>query len=226
MTTVVLVDDHRVVRAGLRSALDAEPDLDVVGEAGSVAEATQLVRAERPQVVVCDVSLGDGNGIDLVRTLRRGDPAMGLVVLTMHGDDDVLFAAIDAGASSLVLKGAHLDELLTAVRRAAVTPDVFSAAGLGEAMRRRSSAPAPLLTKREAEVLTLLGRGVVGAPGGPAPLPVGVDREDPRRQGVRQARGHQPGPGDHGGRPTRTGQARLRPVAASAVRSTWCGWSG
>ena len=85
---------------------------------------------------------------------------MGLVVLTMHGDDDVLFAAIDAGASSLVLKGAHLDELLTAVRRAAVTPDVFSAAGLGEAMRRRSRAPAPLLTKREAEVLTLLGEGL------------------------------------------------------------------
>jgi DNA-binding NarL/FixJ family response regulator len=160
MTTVLLVDDHRVVRAGLRSALDAEPDLEVVGEAGSVAEAAQLVRAERPQVVVCDVSLGDGNGIDLVRALRRGDPAMGLVVLTMHGDDDVLFAAIDAGASSLVLKGAHLDELLTAVRRAAVTPDVFSAAGLGEAMRRRSSAPAPLLTKREAEVLTLLGEGL------------------------------------------------------------------
>lgn len=160
MTTVLLVDDHRVVRAGLRSALEAEPDLDVVGEAGSVAEANHLVRAERPQVVVCDVSLGDGNGIDLVRTLRRADPAMGLVVLTMHGDDDVLFAAIDAGASSLVLKGAHLDELLTAVRRAAVTPDVFSAAGLGDAMRRRSSAPAPLLTKRESEVLTLLGEGL------------------------------------------------------------------
>lgn len=160
MTTVLLVDDHRVVRAGLRSALEAEPDLDVVGEAGSVAEATHLVRAERPQVVVCDVSLGDGNGIDLVRALRRGDPQMGLVVLTMHGDDDVLFAAIDAGASSLVLKGAHLDELLTAVRRAAVTPDVFSAAGLGEAMRRRASAPAPLLTKRESEVLTLLGDGL------------------------------------------------------------------
>jgi DNA-binding NarL/FixJ family response regulator len=160
MTTVLLVDDHRVVRAGLRSALEAEPDLDVVGEAGSVAEATHMVRVERPQVVVCDVSLGDGNGIDLVRVLRRAHPAMGLVVLTMHGDDDVLFAAIDAGASSLVLKGAHLDELLTAVRRAAVTPDVFSAAGLGEAMRRRSSAPAPLLTKREAEVLTLLGEGL------------------------------------------------------------------
>ena len=159
-TSVVLVDDHRVVRSGLRSALDGEPDLEVVGEAGSVAEGVQVVRTHHPDVVVCDVSLGDGNGIDLVRRLREDDARIGLVVLTMHGDDDVLFAAIDAGASSLVLKGAHLDELVTAVRRAAVSPDVFSAAGLAEAMRRRSSTPGPLLTRREAEVLALLGEGL------------------------------------------------------------------
>jgi DNA-binding NarL/FixJ family response regulator len=159
-TSVVLVDDHRVVRAGLRSALDAEPDLEVVGEAGSLAEGLQVVQGHRPDVVVCDVTLGDGNGIDLVRRLREEDREVGLVVLTMHGDDDVLFAAIDAGASSLVLKGAHLDELVTAVRRAAISPDVFSAAGMADAMRRRSSSTGPLLTTREAQVLTLLGEGL------------------------------------------------------------------
>ncbi len=160
MTRVLLVDDHRIVRGGLRQALDAEPDLEVVGEADSVAEGIRAVAAHEPDVVVCDVTMGDGSGIDLVRQCRNDNPTLGLVVLTMHGDDDILFAALDAGASSLVLKSAHLDDLLDAVRRAATSPDTFSAAGMGAAMRRRSSQPKPMLTPREHEVLGHLKDGL------------------------------------------------------------------
>ena len=129
----------------------------MVGEAGSGRQRLEGVAQSLPDVVVCDVSLGDGSGIDLV---AAGSGAkIGLVVLTMHGDDDVLFAAIDAGASSLVLKGAHLDELVTAVRRAAVSPDVFSAAGLAEAMRRRAR-PRSAAHPARGEVLGLLGEGL------------------------------------------------------------------
>ena len=160
MTRVLLVDDHRVVRGGLRQVMDAEPDLEVVGEADSVAEGTRAVAMHSPDVVVCDVTMPDGSGIDLVRACRLQNPTLGLVVLTMHGDDDVLFAALDAGASSLVLKSAHLDELLDAVRRAAVSPDMFSAGGMAAAMRRRSSSPRPILTPRETDVLNLLKDGL------------------------------------------------------------------
>ena len=160
MTRVLLVDDHRVVRGGLRTVLDAEDDLDVVGEADSVAGGRSTLGALRPDVAVVDVTLGDGSGLDLVREARAAYPGMGLVVLTMHGDDDTLFAALEAGASSLVLKTAHLEVVLDAVRRAAVAPDTFSAAGLGAAMRRRSADPRPVLTPREKEVLVLLTEGL------------------------------------------------------------------
>lgn len=160
MTRVLLVDDHGVVRGSLRQVIDAEADLEVVAEADSVASGLRAVAMHDPDVVLCDVTMGDGSGIDLVRQCRRESPARGLVVLTMHGDDDVLFAALDAGASSLVLKSAHLDEVLGAVRRAAVSPTMFSAAGMAEAMRRRSANPRPVLTPRETEVLTLLKDGM------------------------------------------------------------------
>ncbi len=160
MTSVVLVDDHRVVRGGLKQVIDAEADLVVAGEGDSVETGLHAVRSHRPDVVVCDVSMGDGSGIQLVRACREELPGTGVVVLTMHGDDETLFAALDAGASALVLKSAHLEEVLDAVRRAAVSPDLFSAAGLAAAMRRRSAAPKPLLTPREAEVLDLLKDGL------------------------------------------------------------------
>lgn len=160
MTRVVLVDDHRVVRGGLRQVIDAEPDLQVVGEADNLADGKRAVATIVPDVVVCDVTMGDGSGIDLVRQCRLESETLGLVVLTMHGDDDTLFAALDAGASSLVLKSAHIDEVLDAIRRAAATPDTFSAAGLAGAMRRRSSQPKPVLTPREMEVLHHLKDGL------------------------------------------------------------------
>lgn len=159
-TRVVLIDDHTMVRGGLEQVINGEADLEVVGHADGVESGWRVLRSLTPDVVVCDVSMVDGNGIDLCRRARAEFPNIGVVMLTMHGDDDTLFAALDAGASSLVLKSASLDDVLLAVRQAAKSPDVFSAAGLGAAMRRRTNDTRPKLTQREKEVLELLKEGL------------------------------------------------------------------
>ena len=150
---VALVDDHTVVREAVAGLLAAEPDIKVVGQAGSLAEAKSLVAelgplrpTDDPLVLVVDVSMPDGSGL-------------GLVVLTMHGDDATLLEALDAGASALVRKSAPSEEVLGAVRTAAVNPGAFSAMGLAEAMRRRTDPVASPLTPREAEVLQHLAAG-------------------------------------------------------------------
>ena len=156
---VLLVDDHALIRQGLRRAFEQTPDLEVVAEAGSLSEARALERAHEPDVAVVDVHLGDGSGVDLVRDLRSRRPEMGLVVLTMYDGDEHVFAALEAGASAFVLKGAPAEEVVAAARRAAVSPLAFSAADLAGAMRRRLQGPAVQLTAREQDILELLGAG-------------------------------------------------------------------
>lgn len=124
-----------------------------------MAEAEALVERERPDVVLLDVMLGDGNGLDLAGDLRQRHPAMGIVILTMHGDDEHLFRALDNGASAFVLKSASSDEVLSAIRHAQVAPTSFAAADLAGAMRRRMEKPKLALTERESEVLNLLKDG-------------------------------------------------------------------
>lgn len=160
MTRVMLVDDHQLVRQAVGRAVDSEPDLDVVAHAGTLAEGVALLQLERPDVLVVDVSLPDGNGIELVRTARDQSPDIGIVVLTMHSDDDTLLRALEAGASALVLKSATLDNVVDAVRRSATMPEVFAAAGLAAALRRRNDTDRPRLTPRETEVLGLLKDGL------------------------------------------------------------------
>lgn len=154
------MDDHALIRQGLRRAFEQTDDLEVVGEAGSKGEALALDRAHVPDVLVVDVNLGDGSGIDVVRQVREARPAAGLVVLTMYDGDDHLLAALDAGASSFVLKQAPTSEVVEAARRAAASPTSFSADGLAAAMRRRLQGPAVQLTPRELEILTLLAQGM------------------------------------------------------------------
>lgn len=159
--SVVIIDDHTLVRQGVVSLIQSEPDLVVVGEASSIAEGQALLASTRADVLVVDVSLPDGNGLELTRAVREQTSRMGIVVLTMHNDDDTLLDALDAGASALVLKSASSDEVVDAVRRAAVAPDAFSANGLAGAMRRHQAAAAarPQLTPRENEVLQHLAAG-------------------------------------------------------------------
>lgn len=131
----------------------------MVGEAASCAEAMALDRAYCPDVLVVDVNLGDGNGIEIVRVIRQTRPTAGLVVLTMYDGDEHLFAALDAGASAFVLKQAPSEQVVQAARRAAESPNAFSADGLAGAMRRRMQPPAVQLTPRESEILALLAEG-------------------------------------------------------------------
>ncbi len=159
-TRLVIADDHALIRQGLRHALSVDESVDIVGEAGSAAEAESLIDRERPDVVLIDVMLGDGNGLDVARTLRERYPALGIVILTMHGDDEHLFRALDNGASAFVLKSASSDEVLSAIKHARIAPTSFAAADLAGAMRRRMEKPKLTLTDRETEVLDLLKEGL------------------------------------------------------------------
>lgn len=158
VVTVLLVDDHPLVRDGVAHLL-RDGGLDVIGEASSLAEGTRMADVVKADVMVVDVSLGDGSGLDLVTIVRAKRPTMGIVVLTMHNDDETLLGALDAGASSLVLKTSSSEEVLTMVRRAASAPDSFAAVGLADALRRRSNLARPNLTARELEVLKRLAAG-------------------------------------------------------------------
>jgi DNA-binding NarL/FixJ family response regulator len=160
MISVLLVDDHALIRQGLRRAFERTDDFKVVAEAASLAEGLALDRAHATDVVIIDVNLGDGSGIDLVRHIRGQRPTAGLVVCTMYDKDDYLLAALEAGASAFVLKQAPADEVVSAARRAVAAPLAFSAAGLADAMRRRMAPPAVQLTPRESEILALLTQGL------------------------------------------------------------------
>lgn len=164
MISVMLVDDHALIREGLRRAVDRAGDMTVVGEAQSIKEAMAVAEHVKPDVAVVDVRLPDGNGIDLCRDLRDRDPARGVVVLTMYGDSDHLLRSKDAGASAFVSKDAPAGDVVTAIRQAAARPDDFMADGLAEALAQQSKGQGTQLTPREQEVLGLLadGLGVAG----------------------------------------------------------------
>ena len=157
---VLLVDDHALIREGLRRAFDSESDFEVVGEAATAAEALAVAATTRPSVAIIDVRLPDGSGLDLVRALRRHSREIGLVVLTMYAGDQQLFDALEAGASAFVPKSAPAEEVVAAARHAATAPTAFTAADLAEAMRRRMEPDAALLSPREREVLQLLADGL------------------------------------------------------------------
>lgn len=157
---VVLVDDHDLIRQGLRRAFERTQDFEVVGEAGSIGQAGKVVEATHPDVVVLDVRLPDGTGLDLARQLRRTSPDLGIVVLTMYAGDEQLFGALDAGASAFVAKDAPGDDVVAAARHAAASPRSFTAADLAAAMQRRMSPSGPQLSPREREVLGLLADGL------------------------------------------------------------------
>jgi DNA-binding NarL/FixJ family response regulator len=160
-TRVLLVDDHELIRQGLARAFERDEDMTVVGQAGSVGEGVDGFRELEPDVIVTDLQLPDGHGLDVVRAVRETSDTVGLVVLTMHAGDDHIFAAMEAGASAFVGKDSKATEVVSAARHAAVAPRTFLCAGLSAAMMRRATAPAPpRLSGREEEVLALLADGM------------------------------------------------------------------
>jgi DNA-binding NarL/FixJ family response regulator len=159
-TSVILIDDHELIRQGLRRAFERDQAFRVVGEAGSGAEARTLVAEVDPDVAIVDIRLPDVSGLDLVRELRDHSERMGIVVLTMYSGDEHLFGALEAGASAFVAKDAPAEDIVAAARHAAISPRAFTASDLAEAMRRRLQPSGPRMSPREADVLGRLAQGL------------------------------------------------------------------
>src|SRR4051812_9651710 len=160
---VLVVDDHELIRQGLVGAFGREPGMTVVGEAATVTQALKVYAEQQPDVVVTDLQLPDGTGLDIIRSVRHESQQVGLVVVTMHSGDDQIFAAMEAGASAFVGKDAPSTEVVRAARHAAVSPRSFMCTGLAGAMMRRMSAESTRLSTREHEVLLLLADGANAA---------------------------------------------------------------
>lgn len=156
--TVILVDDHELIRQGLRRSFERDEDFHVVAEAGTAADGARLVAEHHPQVVIIDVRLPDASGLDATRELRRAHPGLGIVVVTMYAGDEQVVGALDAGASAFVPKSAPASDVLAAARHAAAAPASFTAADLAGVVRRAAQ-PRVQLTAREREVLALLADG-------------------------------------------------------------------
>ncbi|MEU1537812.1 response regulator transcription factor [Actinacidiphila glaucinigra] len=166
---VFLVDDHEVVRRGLHDLLDAEPDIEVAGEAGTVDQALARAPALRPDVAILDVRLPDGDGIGVCRELRSRMPGLACLMLTSFDDDDALLDAIMAGAAGYVLKQIKGSDLVSAVRTVASGQsmlDPATTARLMNSLREQEQPPEPQdealagLTPREREILELIGEGL------------------------------------------------------------------
>ena len=160
---VFLVDDHEVVRRGVAEVLEDDPGLTVAGEAGSVAEALARVPAVRPDVVVIDMRLPDGDGAQLCRKLRERVPDLRCMVLTSYSDQDALEAALRSGASGFLLKQVRGPALVTAVRTVAEGGTSFDDVGPGMSRSRPAAAGSDqldLLTDQERTVLRLIGEGL------------------------------------------------------------------
>ncbi|HET7901896.1 MAG TPA: response regulator transcription factor [Candidatus Nanopelagicales bacterium] len=158
--SVLLVDDHELIRQGLRRAFERDGDFEIAGEAGSLSDARRLLTLMSPDVVILDVRLPDGNGLEACRKVRADNPEIGIVILTMYAGDDQLFEALEAGASAFVPKNAPSEDVVAAARHAASSPRSFTANDLNEAMKRRLSPSGPQLSPREREVLGLLADGL------------------------------------------------------------------
>ncbi|QBR92669.1 response regulator [Nocardioides euryhalodurans] len=165
MIKVFLLDDHEVVRRGLRQLLEDAGDIEVVGESGLAVEAASRIPALRPDVAVLDARLPDGSGIDVCREVRSVDPTISALILTSYDDDEALFAAILAGASGYVLKQIGGHDLVDTVRRVAAGQSLIDPTLTARVLDRvRNGDPMPSeladLTEREREILGLIAEGL------------------------------------------------------------------
>jgi DNA-binding NarL/FixJ family response regulator len=160
-TRVAVVDGHALTRLGLVHLMQNQADLTVVEAVATATAASRLLADVPVDVAVLSTSLPDADAMAFARQLRDRYPALGIVMLTEIAEDDVLFRALESGASAFVLKQAPLPEVLAAIRHAAAAASSFLATGLADALRRRNERPAGIsLSARELEVLDLLSQGL------------------------------------------------------------------
>jgi DNA-binding NarL/FixJ family response regulator len=165
MLKVFLLDDHEVVRAGIRGLLEADGNIEVVGEAGTAEEAIRRVPALRPDVAVLDVRLPDGDGVEVCRELRSRMPELRCLMLTSFADDDALFAAIMGGASGYMLKQIRGTDLVSAITRVGQGESLIDPALTKRVLDRLRSGPQQdqrlaRLSDQERRILDLLAEGL------------------------------------------------------------------
>jgi two-component system response regulator NreC len=167
MLRILLADDHTIVRRGIRALLETQPEIQVVGEAATGAEAITQARALVPDVVLMDIGMPDGDGLSATEQIRHELPTVNVLLLTIHDDANYLFRALKAGAAGYVLKGAEVNELLNAlhsVERGEVYLQPAAAKHLvGNYLKRASDAEQEqlrTLTPRQREILTLIAEGL------------------------------------------------------------------
>ncbi|KUL42249.1 response regulator [Actinoplanes awajinensis] len=163
MIRILLVDDHPVVRMGLRGMLDAEPDLTVIGEASSGAEGADLALRERPDIVLMDLRMPGGDGVEATGRILAADPGIRVMVLTTYESDRDILRAIEAGACGYLLKDATPAELAEAVRAADRGETVLAPSVASTLVRQVRSPAPPALSARETEVLRLVAAGLTNA---------------------------------------------------------------
>jgi len=162
---VFLLDDHEIVRRGVRDLLEAEPDIAVVGEAGTASSALARIPALRPDVAVLDVRLPDGDGISVCREIRSRMPEVACLMLTSFGDEEALLDAVMAGAAGYVLKQIRGTDLVGAVRTVAAGGSMLDPRAAGQLMarlrdKREEHDPLAALTAQERRILELIGEGL------------------------------------------------------------------
>jgi two-component system response regulator DevR len=162
---VFLLDDHEIVRRGIKELLEGEPDIEVVGESGLAEEAARRIPALRPDVAILDARLPDGSGIDTCREIRSRDPEIKALILTSYDDDEALFSAIMAGAAGYVLKQVGGNDFIEMVRRVAAGQSMLDPSVTAQVLERVRNGP-PVdkelesLTEQEQKILGLIGEGL------------------------------------------------------------------
>ncbi|MGH3249300.1 MAG: response regulator [Trebonia sp.] len=162
---VFLLDDHEVVRRGVRDLLEVEPDIQVVGEAGTASSAMARIPALRPDVAVLDMRLPDGDGVEVCREVRSRTPEVACLILTSFGDEEALFNAVMAGAAGYVLKQIRGSDLVGAVRTVAAGQSLLDPQAAGKLMARlrdqpKKNDPLATLSPQERRILELIGEGL------------------------------------------------------------------
>ncbi len=190
---LMLADDHEIVRAGLHMLLDAQPDIEIVAEASSGAEAIELAQTHQPDVILMDVAMPDMNGMEATREIKARCPSATVLALTIHEEEDYFFRMLDAGASGYIPKRAAPDDLLQAVRTVH-SGEVFLHSSVATLLVRdylqrgglTTEAELSRLTEREREVLTLIAEGLtnkqIGGQLGISPKTVARHRDNITRK--------------------------------------------